>query len=199
MFVTLARFGGEGMIEIHDKHTALVNFGFLVRGDTSLVYMLGFLAGRLANVHFCRSIEGAGITLKISARNFGLWPLLPFAANIHGVPIPDPAAFISAMAESDEPIFAQLDFDSAENSEWYGKVLVDNPEVIANTEAEHEERIGRLRREIDRTLDIYQECLKLRNSNPGEREIPFFIEVAQKEMRRLSRKLDQLEADLSQD
>ncbi len=117
------------MVSRSKKLEALNNFTKLVGDDPVLAYLMGFLTGQVDRVHFVRDSRGADISLKLSQERFTVWPGEPFRANVGGVIMPHPIAFVRAVgqAQSDRQICVSLNFERADEAEWYQEVLQSAP------------------------------------------------------------------------
>ena len=114
------------MVSRVKKLEALGNFTKLVGDDPVLAYLMGFLTGQVDRVHFVHDPQGADISLKLSQERATVWPGEPFRANVGGVVIPHPIAFVRAVgqAHSDRQICVSLNFERSDQTEWYQEVLL---------------------------------------------------------------------------
>ncbi|QZA32213.1 hypothetical protein [Hydrogenibacillus sp. N12] len=151
--------------------------------DPGRLALLSFLAGRLERVRLMRSLEFSDIGVKLSTRRSGLWPRVLYEGFIRGVPIPDPILFIAAMVDDDAPIDVVLDFDGVEEAEWYARVAYRD---ARDPRLDPERAKVELRAAIDRALDIYQAA--------REQFDPSFVEMARRDIERLSAELRSLSA-----
>ncbi|MFS0647432.1 hypothetical protein [Siminovitchia sp. 179-K 8D1 HS] len=85
-----------------------------------------------------------------------------------------------------------LEFDGADQAEWFQKVLVDS---AADKRLQPEEQLANLRDQIDQILDIYSDIQQQLKEGAGEREkdLKKFLEMAEKDMARLNREINQIE------
>ena len=180
------------MVARTDKWVVIRNFAMTGVQDAGRIALLSFLAGRLDRVTFVRSLEHSKIGVRMSTRRFGLWPRISYEGFVRDVQMPDPFLFIAAMADSDEIIDVLLEFDGADQAEWFQKVLVD---TAADRRTQPEERKANLRNQIDRMLDIYSEIQQQLKEGAGEREkdLKRFLEMAKQDMARLNREIERIE------
>lgn len=180
------------MVTRADKWVVIRNFAMTGVQDAGRIALLGFLAGRLDRVSFVRSLEHSQVGVRMSTRRFGLWPRIAYEGFIRDVQMPDPFLFISAMADSDESIDVLLEFDGAEQAEWFQKVLIDH---AADRKQEPKEKLTSLRDQIDRMLDIYSEIQVQLKKGDSERkkDLNRFLEMAEKDMARLNREIERIE------
>ncbi|MDI3316979.1 MAG: hypothetical protein QJR14_05115 [Bacillota bacterium] len=186
-------------IDRRAKWVALRNYAGSAPMDVGRVALLAFLAGRLDQVHFVRDLEGARVTLRLTQSRRLVVPGPPFQAVVDGVPIPNPMLFIAAMAERDDAIYVQLEFDGAEDADWYQAVLEESAgEAGGNLEEDPRWRIELLRERVNHALDVYRECRRLLAEGHPEREaeLKFFLSMARTEMADLSREIRELGAQL---
>ena len=93
-----------------------------------------------------------------------------------------------------------LNFERADEAEWYQEVLL--PDVshvkLGIEAAEYEAKA--LRKEMDHALDIYAECKRLLEKSGSERkaELDYYMSVAQTQMKLLSGKLEEVSIQLKQ-
>ncbi len=186
------------MVDRTQKLEAINNFTVMVGNDPAFAYLMGFLAGQVDRVHFVRDPAGADISLRLSQAKLTVWPAEPFRAMVGGVIVPNPIAFVAAVNNSDKPICVSLNFERSDEAPWYRQVLLPDVSYVADTTKAAEEEATALRAEMDRALDIYAECKKLLETDQGERkkELDYYMTVAQEQMRQLSSKLEQVNAQL---
>lgn len=180
------------VIKRTDKWTVIRNFAMTGVQDAGRIALLGFLAGRLDRISFVRSLEYSKVGVRMSTKRFGLWPRISYMGFIHDVQLPDPFLFIAGMADSDEMIDVLLEFDGADQAEWFQKVLVDS---ASDKRLQPEEQLANLRDQIDQILDIYSDIQQQLKEGAGEREkdLKKFLEMAEKDMARLNREINQIE------
>ncbi len=186
------------MISRSEKLEAINNFAVLVGNEPALAYLMGFLAGQVDRVHFVRDTVGADVSLRLSQGKITVWPAEPFRAMVGGVIVPNPMAFVAAVSKTSTPICVSLAFERSDEVPWYRQVVLpDVSYVKASAEAAEEEATA-LRAEMDRALDIYAECMRLVEAESGarKRELDYYMSVAQEQMRQLSIKLDEVNAQL---
>ncbi len=184
------------------KLEALSNFTKLVGDDPVLAFLMGFLTGQVDRVHFVRDPRGADISLKLSQDRLTVWPAEPFRANVGGVMMPHPIAFVRAVgqAHAERQICVSLNFERADEAEWYQDVLLpDVSHVRLGMEAAEQEAKS-LRKKMDHALDIYAECKRLMEESGSERrsELDYYMSVAQTQMKLLSAKLEEVSVQLRQ-
>ncbi len=180
------------MITRADKWVVIRNFAMTGVKDAGRIALLGFLSGRLDKVRFVRSLEHSQVGVRMSTRRFGLWPRISYDGFIHDVSMPDPFLFIAGMADSDEPIDVLLEFDGAEEADWFQSVLIDS----ASAESlQPKEKLAELRDKIDRMLDIYADIQEQLKEGAGEREkdLKRFLKMAEEDMARLNREIERIE------
>lgn len=184
---------GALMVKRTDKWAVIRNFAMTGVQDAGRIALLGFLAGRLDRVSFVRSLEHSKIGVRMSTKRFGLWPRISFNGFINDVQLPDPFLFIASMADSDETIDVLLEFDGAEEAEWFQKVLVDSAH---DKRLQPQEQVEEIRNQIDQMLDIYSNIQQQLREGAGEREKDLlkFLEMAEEDMSRLNRKLNEIKA-----
>lgn len=188
------------MISKDKKLEALYNFGLMAMKNPYLSYMTGFLAGQVDRVHFVQDLRGAEAAVRLSVRRRALWPNEPFRATLAGVSMPNPLVFVQALSSKDPQICVVLDFDNAERSQWYQEVLLPNVSYVKDPEKATQEESSRLRREMDRILDIYRECkIASSNSTPSrQKEMEFYINLAEQQLKELSFQLETLNVKMKQ-
>ncbi len=190
------------MAESRTKLEALVRVGRHLPQAPELAFLLGFLAGNLARVHFVRNLQGAPVAISLSAGRRTLWPGSGFEATIHRVPVPMPGSLVSALAENDEPICVRVSLDDAAEAAWLEPLVIDSYLDIGEAEqaSSLEGRMRGLRARIDQQLDIYRECRKLLSDGAGEDEerLRFFLGLAEQEIEALGHRLTALNQDLQQ-
>jgi hypothetical protein len=189
----------EGAIDRRAKWIAIRNYAASAPMDVGRVAILSFLAGRLDQVHFVRDLEGARVALRLTNPRRLVVPGPPFQAVVDGVPVPNPMLFIAAMAERDDAIYVRLDFDGAEEADWYQAVLEEGAGRAGRAAEEDPRwRIDLLRERVNHALDVYRECRRLLDEGHPEREaeLRFFLDMARTEMADLSREIRELGAQL---
>ena len=190
------------MVSRAKKLEALGNFTKLVGDDPVIAYLMGFLTGQVDRVHFVRDPRGADISLKLSQERFTVWPGEPFRANVGGVVMPHPIAFVRAVgqAHADRQICVSLNFERADEAEWYQEVLLPDLSYVKQGIEAAEQEARSLRREMDHALDIYAECKRLLEKSGDERkaELDYYMSVAQTQMKLLSGKLEEVSMQLKQ-
>lgn len=187
--------------EIKDKKIgALVHFAALAQHNHPFIFLLGFLAGRIDWVHFVPETGDVDTWVFMSVRRRPHIHRATFQGRVGGVDLTDPLQVASSMAGRLEDIHVQLDFDGAEEADWYQEVLLDESDDSRPTAATLRENIDGLKARIDDTLDIYGECMKALEEGAGKREdlIRFFLERAENEMQGLSSEIARLQGMLAQ-
>ncbi len=180
------------MVKRADKWAVIRNFAMTGVQDAGRIALLGFLAGRLDQVSFVRSLEHSKIGVRMSTKRFGIWPRISYMGFINDVQMPDPFLFIAGMADSDDRIDVLLEFDGADEAEWFQKVLVDSAQ---DKRLDPEEQVKNIRDQIDQILDIYSNIHQQLKEGAGEREkdLKKFLKMAEQDMARLNRELNQIE------
>jgi hypothetical protein len=175
----------------------ILRLGQHLSGSADLVYLLGFLAGRLDRVHFVRDLEGAPVALRFAFGRRRVWPAVPFQGVIRGVPVPAPAFVVSALLESDDDIFVRVDAEEITESPGYSEIVLPSYQAVVGGGASLQERVANLRARIDQTLDIYRACREVLATGDPERqgEIRFFLNLAQREIEALSRQLQAVQSE----
>ncbi|MBX6350509.1 MAG: hypothetical protein IRZ11_03230 [Clostridia bacterium] len=182
-----------------DKLKALLQFGAQVADDPMLQLLVGFLAGQVDRVHFVRSLDGATIGVRVALGRRAVWPARGFHATVRGVPVPVPAALVSVLSETSDPIALQVVFDGMEGALWLQKVLHDDlAEATRAPEARRADDLAALRARIDQALDVYNECRRLlEDGDPArEKELRFFLDLARREIESLGAEFQRLRAGL---
>ena len=184
------------------KLEALNNFTKQVGDDPVLAYLMGFLTGQVDRVHFVRDPRGADISLKLSQDRLTVWPGEPFRANVGGVMMPHPIAFVRAVgqAHTERQICVSLNFERADEAVWYQEVLLPDVSHVQLGIQAAEEEAKSLRLEMDHALDIYAECKRLMEESGSERkgELDYYMSVAETQMKLLSAQLEEVSAQLRQ-
>ncbi|MFA8438669.1 hypothetical protein [Pueribacillus sp. YX66] len=180
------------MVKRTDKWAVIRNFAMTGVQDAGRIALLGFLAGRLERVSFVKSLERSNIGVRMSTKRFGIWPRISYMGFIHDVQLPDPFLFIAGMADSDETIDVLLEFDGAEQAEWFQNVLVDS---AADKRLQPKEQVENLRHQIDQMLDIYSNIQQQLKEGAGEMEkdLKKFLDMAEQDMARLNREINKIE------
>ncbi len=182
------------------KLEVLHNFSLMVIRHPLISYLMGFLTGQVDRVHFVADLKGAEVAVKLTMRRKALWPNEPFQATVSGVSMPNPVAFVQAVSGKQSDICVMLDFDNAEDTPWYQEVLLPDVSYVKDTLEAAQEESSRLKREMDRVLDIYRECKAMLNAATPEKkkEMGFYIGVAEQQLKQLSSQLDELNAKMKQ-
>lgn len=186
-----------------EKLQILLRFGMLVQQNPLLTFVVGLLAGAVGRVHFVRSLEGAPIAIELSQGRAVVWPGPPLKVSVHGVAIGDPMSLGAALSLSTDPICVRFRCEPVERSEAYQRLVVDSySEVAAGRPAEvqvRERRVRELRSQIDRALDVYNECVRLLETAGPERreELQAFLHIAEQELQACGRELKALEQELA--
>jgi len=162
-----------------------------------VVFLLGFLAGRIDHVHFARDVAGAANSLVLRSQERILWPGMPFSAHLHGVAVADPVMLVMGLA-ANEDLWVSLEFEGAKTAPWYQAVAWPSYQAgaaEAGTAPTLHARAEELRAEVDRALDIYGEVLRMmEQNNPARREeLTFYLNLAKQQVQELSRELNRLE------
>ncbi|MGE5587637.1 MAG: hypothetical protein ACM3ZO_05440 [Clostridia bacterium] len=186
------------MISRAKKLEALQNFTMMVGGDPAFAYLMGFLTGQVDRVHFVQNPSGADIAVRLSQGRLTVWPAEPFRATVGGVIVPNPMAFVAAASNSDRQICVSLNFERQDEASWYQEVLLPDVSHVKGPWEAAEEEAKALRAEMDRALDIYSECKRLLEKDEGGRkvELDYYMKIAQEQMRQLSSKLEEVNAEL---
>ncbi|MDY0322738.1 MAG: hypothetical protein RBR24_01840 [Candidatus Carbobacillus sp.] len=185
------------MLSRQEKWQIIRRFAATGVQDPGRIAVLAFLAGRLERVRFMRSLDVSETSAFLSTRSLALWPRPAFMGTVRGVSFPDPFLWIAALVDDDGYIDVKLDFDGADEAEWYVPHLYEDardpllrPEVA---EAE-------IKASIDRALDVYQAAkARFEDALQGstadlEDAYTFFITMAKQDIERLSRALNELKA-----
>ncbi len=188
------------MISREKKLEAIYNFSLMVIKNPLLSYLLGFLVGQVDRVHFVQELTGADVAVRLCIRRSALWPNEPFKATIRGVSIPSPLTFVRTVSGDQSQICVMFDFDNAEESPWYQEVLLPNASYVKDAVEAAREESARLKREMDRTLDIYRECKTMlgRSSPERQKQIEFYIGLAEEQLKGLSDELEALNRKMEQ-
>ncbi|MEW6227403.1 MAG: hypothetical protein AB1700_04805 [Bacillota bacterium] len=186
------------MVSRSEKLEAINNFTMIVGSDPGLAYLMGFLVGQIDRVHFVQNPAGADISVRLSQGRLTVWPSEPFRATVGGVIVPNPVAFVAAASNTDKPICVSLNFERSDEAPWYRQVLLPDVSYVKGSAEAAEEEARVLRAEMDRALDIYAECKKLLEADRGGRkeELDYYMTIAQEQMRQLSSKLEEVNAQL---
>lgn len=166
-------------------------------------FLVGLLVGAVDRIHFVRSTEGAPVAIELALGRARLWPTGPLRVRVHGVAIEDPMSLGSALALSNEPICVRVQGGGFEESDLFQELLLDNYDDVAaggTTPTEKKARWAEsLRQQIDRALQIYQECTRmLEDGDPARRaEIEAYRRMAREELQKAGRELRALEAELA--
>jgi len=183
------------------KLKALYNLTLMVVQNPLLTYLFGYLTGQVDRVHFVENLAGADIAVKISLRRLTLWPADPFSATVKGVSMPNSLALVQAISDQEDiPICISVDFDNINEAYWYQEVLLPDVSYVKDVVEAAKEESSLLRQEMDRVLDIYRECQMLYNSTTGDRqkEMAYYIKVAEQELKALSDKLEEVNRRMRQ-
>ncbi|MGI6627461.1 MAG: hypothetical protein ACOX4K_03830 [Bacillota bacterium] len=182
------------MVSREKKLDALYTFSVMVIQNPLFSYLLGYLAGQIDRVHFVEDLSGADIAIRLCIRRSALWPREPFQATVRGVSMPSPLSLVRAVNNDDSQICVFLDFDSAHEAAWYREVLLPDVSYIKDAAEAAREESDNLRREMNKTLDIYRECKAMLNTGPPEKkeEMSFYIRLAEQQLRSLSSQLEDL-------
>lgn len=189
------------MVPREKKLKALYNLTLMVVQNPLLTHLFGYLTGQVDRVHFVENLAGADIAVKISLRRLTLWPADPFSATVKGVSMPNSLALVQAISDQEDiPICISVDFDNINEAYWYQEVLLPDVSYVKDVVEAAKEESSLLRQEMDRVLDIYRECQMLYNSTTGDRqkEMAYYIKVAEQELKALSDKLEEVNRRMRQ-
>lgn len=151
-------------------------------GDGPLLFLLGFLAGRLERVRFVRRLEDHPVAIHLVDPGTLVWPARPFRGRVGSVEVADPVAMVSLLLERQDPVAVRVDL--ARPPAWYA-------EVLGEDDAPPADPMEELRRRVDLALDCFNECRRLLEAGAGEREaeLRFLLEVARREAAALGQAL----------
>lgn len=182
------------MIDRSKKLNALYTFTMMAGHNPAFAYILGYLAGQIDRVYFLSDLKDADISIKLSIRRTAIWPYDPFKAIVKGVAMPNAYTLVEALNQTQEPIAVSLDFDHSEDAPWYQEAVLPNASYIKDPAKAAQEESEILRKEMDRTLDVYRECKNmLKDSSPEkQKELAFYMRVAEDQLKKLSQQLSEL-------
>jgi len=106
-----------------------------------------------------------------------------------------PNTFVLVRSISDEatPICVSLDFDHAEDAEWYQAILLPNVSYVKGVEEAAHAESEALWNEMDRTLDIYREAKNMMKDDSARRkELAYYMALAEDQMKTLSRQMEEI-------
>jgi hypothetical protein len=162
--------------------------------------MVGYLLGNVERVRFVSRIRPEReLAMSFGAHRRIEVPLVPWQGFVRGVPIPDPLLWIEAARPyRTAPIDVRILTDDRTLTELLRAQL--DPEDARERRRDLEERIGQLREEVDRTLDIYGEVRRLLAEPSGEHDpnLPEFYKLAQRQMGQLGEELARLKQRLDE-
>ena len=169
------------------KLQALLLLARMRPADGPLLFLLGFLAGRVDRLVFVEDLEGWEVAIHLMDPGRLLWPGRPFRARVGTVEVPDPVTLVSALLERTDPIAIRIDFTHP--PQWYTELVEAGEGDEAPTPPE--DRVEELRRRVDQTLDFYNECRRALAAGAREREaeLRFLLDLARAEVAALSREL----------
>ncbi len=184
-----------------EKFDLLTEYGKLVNNNSSLVLLVGFLAGRLENVRFVRELDKGGVQVRLRDPRGRLWGTKLFEATINGTPLPDPFLLCAALRDDKRPVHVRIDFADREKEERFRQLSAPSSQEAMAPEEEAEERLASLHDEVDRALDIYNECRKRLGDEPREdrqEELQFFLRLAEDQIETLSERIDELRDEIAE-
>ncbi|HEX6972103.1 MAG TPA: hypothetical protein VF234_07775 [Limnochordia bacterium] len=163
------------------------------------------MAGAIDRVHFVRDTAEAPIAIDLVIGRARLWPTGPIRVRVRGLSIEDPMSLGSSLALTTDPICVHVRGGGLEESELFQELVHENyDDVLAGgaTPREKKERWAQgLREQIDRALEIYQECNRLLEAGDPERrtELELYRRLAREELQKAGRELRALEQALAQE
>lgn len=151
-------------------------------GDGPLLFLLGFLAGRLDRIRFVRRLEDHQVAVHLVDPGVLVWPARIFRGRVGAQEVVDPVAMVSILLERDDPIAVRLDL--ARPPAWFHEVLDDHGDAPADS-------LEELRRRVDLALDCFNECRRLLASGAPRREaeLRFLLDLARREAAALGQAL----------
>lgn len=186
------------MVTRASKLEVISRFGMMVGQNPWFAFLIGYLIGQVDRVSFVSDLRDADIAIRLSARHSAVWPHEPFRATVRGVAMPNTYTLVRSINEEDTPICVSLDFDHAEDTPWYQEVLLPSFSYMKDAAATAQAESEVLWKEMDHTLDIYRECKAMLKDGESERhrELAYFMRVAEEQMKRLSRQMEELNKNM---
>jgi hypothetical protein len=186
------------MIDRQRKLEALCNFGMIVGQNPWFAFLIGFLVGQVDRVHFVRDLTDAEIAIRISAARTTVWPSDPLKATVRGIAMPNIYALVRAIVNEHAPICVSLDFDRADDTDWYQTVLLPSVSFVKDAEEAASHQSEMLWQQMDRTLDIYRECRALlQNDTERRQELEYYMKIAEQQMKNLSQQMEELNRQMT--
>ncbi|MDI3270550.1 MAG: hypothetical protein QJR00_07570 [Bacillota bacterium] len=173
-----------------EKRQFLMHLSEFPLKDPHYPFLMGFLLGRLPDVHLVTSLEGAANAVHLRLGPGTLWPHPWFSGWVGGSPLPHPTLFVAAMAQRAEPIVLKIEGLNLPQREAVAHLIFpDLASALTPPEVALKTRVEELRQRIDQALDIYRE---LQKKDPHKEDLEFFRKMAQEEIKRLSQELKEL-------
>lgn len=152
--------------------------------------IVGFLMAephRVRVVHQLR--RDANLSMSISAHRRIEVPLAPWQGFVRGVPVPDPITWIQASRSyGQEPIAIRVSTDDRTLLELVTPMIA--PDQDRAERAGWETRIGNVRQELDRALDLYNEVRHIMEIDHDRAdELGQFLSMAESQMQAMGREL----------
>jgi len=181
------------MITRANKLDAITKFGLMVGQNPWFAFLIGYLIGQIDRVSFVSDLKEAEIAIRLSARQSAVWPHEPFRATVRGVSMPNTFTLVRSITEEGTPICVSLDFDHAEDTPWYQAVLLPSASYVKDAAETAQAESDLLWDEMNRTLDIYRETKAILKDDPARQgELQYYMNVAEEQMKRLSRQMEEL-------
>jgi len=182
------------MVTRAQKLEAITRFGLMAGQNPWFAFLIGYLVGQVERVNFVSDLKDAEIAVRLSAKHSTVWPHDPFRATVRGISMPNTFTLVRSISEEDTPICVSLDFDHAEDAEWYQAILLPSASYMRDAAKAAQAESEVLWKEMDRTLDIYRETkAMLRDGDPERRkELEYYMGVAEEQMKRLSQQMEEL-------
>lgn len=160
---------------------------------------IGYLMGRPERARFVHQVrEGRMLALVIAVHRRIEIPMAPWQGYIGGISVPDPFLWIeAARGYPGEDVAVRISTDDPRLLSMLEPMMADDAVRAARTEIE--DRVKRLRLEVDQVLDIYNELRHLMTVDvERQSELSKFLGMAEGEMQHLGNELNALKERLGE-
>lgn len=175
----------------------LVYLARLSSQTPSIQVALGYLLYDPGRVEFVHQIRDERVlAMAISVHRRIEVPMAPWQGYVRGVPVPDPLTWIQgAKTVSNQPIAVRVSTDDPFLLARLQPLIQPDQDRVERRRME--QRMQDLRRDVDETLDIYNEVRHIMEVDPErQEELNRFLNMAQTEMQALGQELKNLKARL---
>lgn len=180
-----------------DIEKVLIFLGRMAIQIPAVQVIVGYLLADPGRVRFVRAVrEDHPLAMAISVHRRIEIPLVPWQGYIRGVPVPDPISWIQASRGlKGSEVAVRISTDDVTLVQLLTPLLAkESPE---ENRAAVEGRMNRLRTELDRVLDLYNEVRHLMEvDQERQAELEKFLAMAESEMKTMGQELKTLKKRL---